>query len=88
MSRLALGHTQPPLQWIMRVKWAEHEADHTTPPRQLYLLTFTFFNRGLLGLDLINGKTKSVTKLYSYANIFFSSQYKLYDSKSVADKGK
>jgi hypothetical protein len=36
VSRLALGPTQPPIQWVLGaislgVKWPEHEADHSTP---------------------------------------------------------
>jgi hypothetical protein len=27
-ARPALGPTQPPVQWV---KWAEHEADHSSP---------------------------------------------------------
>jgi hypothetical protein len=35
-SRLTLGPTQPPIQWIMKilslgVKWPRHEADHSSP---------------------------------------------------------
>jgi hypothetical protein len=36
MSRMALGPTQPPLQWVpgtlsLGVKWLGHEADHSPP---------------------------------------------------------
>jgi hypothetical protein len=36
MSRLALGPTQPPIQWVpwalpLGVKWLGHEADHSPP---------------------------------------------------------
>jgi len=36
MSRLALGSTQPPIQWVteapsLGVKWLGHEADHSLP---------------------------------------------------------
>jgi hypothetical protein len=31
MFRPALGHTQPPIQWILGVKWLGHEVDHSLP---------------------------------------------------------
>jgi hypothetical protein len=31
MSRLALGITQPAIQWVPRVKQLVHEADHILP---------------------------------------------------------
>jgi len=36
MSILAVGSTQPPIQWVLgilspRVKWPRHEADHSPP---------------------------------------------------------
>jgi len=38
MSRLALGTTQPPIQWIqgaitLGVKWAGYEAEHSCPTK-------------------------------------------------------
>jgi len=31
VSRLVLGPTQPPNQWVLDVKWMGHEADHSPP---------------------------------------------------------
>jgi hypothetical protein len=38
VSRLTLGPTQPPMQWVagtlsQEVKWAGHEADHSPPSK-------------------------------------------------------
>jgi hypothetical protein len=56
VSRLALGPIQPPIQWVLGVKWLGHEADHSSPSHgvvlskelgQLYVLPFV---QNFLGL--------------------------------------
>jgi hypothetical protein len=56
VSRLALGPTQPPIQWVpetlsLGVKWSGHEAEHSPPS---------------------SAKVKECVELYLHPNVFMA----------------